>query len=164
MKANKQTGHHLDQLLSQTVLKGEGQHNRAAGYKAKQKHTQKKENIHSHRWRSRRHVSDTPLKRSWGFPWLPPGLMCWLCGRQRSRVERPDGSPGTFFFFFKGLDPPFRVRITPFTATPVQKRREEEILGNRRGKRREQQSSFVCCTDCGGWKNQCVILHSWKEK
>lgn len=41
MKANKQTGHHLDQLLSQTVLKGEGQHNRAAGYKAKQKHTQK---------------------------------------------------------------------------------------------------------------------------
>lgn len=64
-------------------------------------------------------------------------------------MERPDGSPGTFFFFFKGLDPPFRVRITPFTATPVQKRREEEILGNRRGKRREQQSSFVCCTDCG---------------
>lgn len=103
MKANKQTGHHLDQLLSQTVLKGEGQHNRAAGYKAKQKHTQKKENIHSHRWRSRRHVSDTPLKRSWGFPWLPPGLMCWLCGRQRSRVERPDGSPGTFFFFLKAL-------------------------------------------------------------
>lgn len=42
MKANKQTGLHLDQLLSQTVLKGEGQHNRAAGYKAKQKHTQKK--------------------------------------------------------------------------------------------------------------------------
>lgn len=72
-----------------------------------------------------------------------------------------------FFFnfsFFKGLDPPFRVRITPFSATPVQKRREEEILGNRRGKRRKQQSSFVCCADCGGWKNQCVILHSWKEK
>lgn len=42
MKANKQTGLHLDQLLSQTVLKGEGQHNRAAGYKAKQKHTKKK--------------------------------------------------------------------------------------------------------------------------
>lgn len=150
MKANKQIDHHLDQLLSQTVLKGEGQHNRAAGYKAKQKHTKKKKYSQP----SVKELSSClgyAFEEVVGFPLASSRadvLALWP-------TEEPCGAARReswyfFFFFFKGLYPPFRVRITPFTATPVQKRREEEILGNRRGKRREQQSSFVCCTDCGG--------------
>lgn len=48
-----------------------------------------------------------------------------------------------FFFFFKGLDPPFRVRITPFTATPVQKRRRKKFLAT--GEGRGGSNSLLLC-------------------
>lgn len=104
MKANKQTGLHLDQLLSQTVLKGEGQHNRAAGYKAKQKHTQKKKKKFTAIWERAVVMSRIRLWRGRG---VSPGfLQGWCAGSVADRGAVWSDQTGVlvlFFFFLKAL-------------------------------------------------------------
>lgn len=126
------TSHHGVQPLSHKVLKEE--RNRVVvRHKAKQnksclKCTQYK--------RRRRHVSDMPLVRPWGFPWLPPGLTYRLCGLEP--VERPDGSPG-YPEVFKKKALILLSGSEFFSATPVQRRQEGEILGNKRGEKKRKE-------------------------
>lgn len=162
------TSHHGVQPLSHKVLKEE--RNRVVvRHKAKQnksclKCTQYK--------RRRRHVSDMPLVRPWGFPWLPPGLTYRLCGLEP--VERPDGSPGYPEVFKKRPWSSFPGQNSSVQRQSREGRRGKFLAtrgGRRRGKsrRRRRRNSLHLCVVVLilGVKNQCVlkvILHSSKEQ
>lgn len=90
-------------------------------------------------YKHRRHFSDRPLSRPWGFPWLPSGLTYWLCGLQRDR----SGQTRVLVIqqFLKRPWSSFTVRITNSSVWRQSRRGGEcgrglgvwGILGNRRG-------------------------------
>lgn len=132
------------------------------------KKNKNKSHLNYAQYKRRRHVSDMPLLRPWGFPWHPPGLTYWLFGLG-TEESRPS-SIFVLFFFIKKKALILLSGSESHILQSVQMRWEGGILGNRRGRRkrsrrREQQSS---CVLYWYWefKTVClnVILHSSKEQ
>lgn len=109
-------------------------------------------------YKCRRHVSDMPLVRPWGFPWLPPGLaytgsVAWTLWRDQLGVLVIQTFLFVFFFWKNALILLSGSESQILQCDVIPEEVGGEFLGNRRAgevaykeeRWGEEQSSLVCC-------------------
>lgn len=134
------------------------------------KQNKNKSRLKCTQYKPHRHVSDMPLVRPWGFPWLYPGLTYWLCGLQMdcgaARWKSWYPAVFLFVFFHKALIllSGSEWHILQCNACPEEGGGEN--LGNRRGEK-EGATVFSCVLNWirelknqSVWRLYCTVLRN----